>query len=279
MSVHATVHSIQYNLAESAGLELAKDILFPYAWDEWMCRQLTNNSKNFIHIWQHPKAFVLGLRDRQLPRIEQAIDWLEAQGYIVAVRNSGGAAVPLDSGVVNISLVMPMPYRSLNFRDDFEMMIRLLRQSLVSWTSAIRVGEIAGGYCPGEYDLSINDIKFCGISQRRQAHGFVVQAFVNVENTGIKRAELVRSFYEMASNGETAIQFPIVDTQRMGSLQSLSGVPSSQAFINCMKKLDSVIVPETKAEIEHMKMTLFPEDQIRAVMYQLKKRYAIDRSI
>jgi octanoyl-[GcvH]:protein N-octanoyltransferase len=269
------LHAKTYILAESDGLALSKEILFPYAWDEWMCRQLTKDSPNYIHIWQHPKAFVLGLRERQLPHVELAIDWLEDQGYAAAVRNSGGAAVPLDSGVVNISLVLPKPYRSLNFRDDFETMIQLLREGLAPWTTAIQVGEIAGGYCPGDYDLSIKGLKFCGISQRRQANGFAVQAFVNVEDRGTERASLVRNFYEIASNGETAVQFPLVDEARMSSLQGLVGVPSASAFIESIKNLHSVIIPKTRTDLEYRNKALFPEDSILDVINLLKKRYAI----
>jgi octanoyl-[GcvH]:protein N-octanoyltransferase len=263
-----------YSLAESEGLELSDDILFPYAWDEWMCRRMSSESPNFVHIWQHPKAFVLGLRDRQLPYVGQAITWLEAKGYITTVRNSGGAAVPLDSGVVNISLILPMPYRSINFRDDFETMIQLLRESLAPWTSSIKVGEIAGGYCPGDYDLSINGVKFCGISQRRQAHGFVVQAFVNVTESGSERASLVRNFYELAAHGETAVSYPLVNEERMSSLEKLAGVPSTHAFIESIKNLHFVHVAQMQSEIEYMK-SLFPVDQIREVIKQLKQRYAI----
>jgi octanoyl-[GcvH]:protein N-octanoyltransferase len=267
----------KYRFVDSNGLVLSKDILFPYAWDEWMCRQLTNDSPSYIHIWQHPKAFVLGLRDRQLPRIEQAISWLEDQGYVVAVRNSGGAAVPLDAGVVNISLVIPKPNSSLNFRDDFETMIQLLREILAPWTSAIQTGEILGGYCPGDYDLSINGRKFCGIAQRRQAHGFVVSAFINVEGGNLARANKVRAFYDIASNGEKGGAFPVVEAEQMSSLKELVGLPSVHAFIESLKNHPSVIVSETQAAKDTMNKVIFPEDQIREVINQLKKRYEVER--
>jgi octanoyl-[GcvH]:protein N-octanoyltransferase len=269
--------AIKYCLADSSGLDFSNEILLPYAWDEWMCRQLTSDSPSYIHIWRHPKAFVLGLRDRQLPRIKQAISWLENQGYTVAVRNSGGAAVPLDAGVVNISLVIPKHSSSLKFRDDFETMIQLLRENISSWNSAIQVGEINGGYCPGDYDLSIKGQKFCGIAQRRQANGFVVSAFVNVEGNSSERASRVRTFYDIASDGETGIPHPIVEVGRMSSLQELAGLPSVGAFIDSLKNHKSVIVPETQAAKDRMNQSLFPKNQIYEVMRQLKKRYAIER--
>jgi octanoyl-[GcvH]:protein N-octanoyltransferase len=268
----------KYCFADSNEVELASDILFPYAWDEWMCRQMTSDSPSYIHIWQHPKAFVLGLRDRQLPGIDQAISWLEDQGYVVAVRNSGGAAVPLDAGVVNISLVIPKSTSSINFRDDFETMIQLLREILAPWTSAIQEGEIKGGYCPGDYDLSINGRKFCGIAQRRQAHGFVVSAFVNVEGTDSARASRVRAFYDIASNRKTDIPYPIVEVERMSSLEELAGVPSVQAFIENLKNHKSVIVPDSQAAKEALNNVIFPVNQIFEVIKQLKKRYAVERT-
>ena len=36
---------------------------------------------------------------------------LRSLGYDTAVRHSGGAAVPLDAGVVNLSLILPFPLR------------------------------------------------------------------------------------------------------------------------------------------------------------------------
>jgi octanoyl-[GcvH]:protein N-octanoyltransferase len=265
-----------FTLVDSSNVALANDILFPYAWDEWLCRQLTIDSPSYLHIWQHSKAFVLGLRDRQLPHVDQAIEWLESEGYTVAVRNSGGAAVPIDHGVVNISLIAPKPYRSLNFRDDFETMIQLIRLSLAPWTSHIEVGEINGGYCPGDYDLSLNGRKFCGIAQRRQANGFVVQAFVNVEGSGSKRATLVRTFYDIASNGEQSPSFPTIEAAKTSSLQELVGIPSVQAFIESIKKLKAVRVAESQKSVE-MNKKLFPVDEIQRTMNHLKQRYAIER--
>jgi octanoyl-[GcvH]:protein N-octanoyltransferase len=244
----------------------SNDIIYPYAWDEWVCRHIPQDSPALLHIWQHPKAFVLGLRDRQLPRIHTAIEWLQSQGFDVAVRNTGGAAVPLDAGVVNLSLVMPKPHRTLNFRDDFQYMITLIQESLDAYRSTIQVGEIKGGYCPGDYDLSVAGLKFCGIAQRRQATGFVLQAFVNVENTDINRARLVRSFYDIAAEGISSEEFPEVDVRCTASLQELAGVPSARAFI------EAVINTISQSALDR---DMFPALQVSETMTHLKQRYAI----
>lgn len=69
---------------------LGDDILYPFAFDEVNCRLLGQNKYSpIVHIWRHQKAFVMGLRDRRLPYVSEAIEWLESQGYQVTVRNSG----------------------------------------------------------------------------------------------------------------------------------------------------------------------------------------------
>lgn len=260
-------------ILDTSDQPLSADILFPYAWDESMCRQMKADSPALIHIWRHPKAFVLGLRDRQLAYVSQAANWLLGQGYDVAVRNTGGAAVPLDLGVVNISLVMPNPHHTLNFRDDFTRMVRFIRQSLLPWTSAIHVGEIKGSYCPGDYDMSLNGLKFCGIAQRRQAKGFVVQAFVNVEEIGTARTDIARSFYERASSGVE--QYPIIDTDRTASLNELIPLSSAHAFIERFKEVVSETFLRVNAITVGSHEEMFSHRQILQTMDDLRLRYAI----
>ena len=58
----------------------------------------------------------------------------------------------------------------------------------------IETHEIERSYCPGKFDLSINDKKFAGISQRRVRGGIAVQIYLCVEGSGSKRAEMMRHF-------------------------------------------------------------------------------------
>jgi lipoate-protein ligase A len=47
------------------------------------------------------------MRDAKLPYAREAKKWLENHGYTVIVRNSGGTAVLLDEGILNVSLIFP----------------------------------------------------------------------------------------------------------------------------------------------------------------------------
>jgi octanoyl-[GcvH]:protein N-octanoyltransferase len=202
MSVTSWPEAVQ--LADLATGVRERDILFPFALDEVIGREVGEGRMPLIHIWRHPRAFVMGLRDRRLPGADKAMNWLREQGYDVAVRNSGGAAVPLDPGVVNLSVILPNPERSLDFRQDFVVMADLIKGALQGSGVRVAAGEIAGAYCPGDYDLSVDGRKFCGIAQRRLTKAYIVQAFVVVEGSGEERRRLVRRFYDIAAGRDRA---------------------------------------------------------------------------
>jgi octanoyl-[GcvH]:protein N-octanoyltransferase len=229
-------------------------VLNAFARDELLCRRAGASGAALLHLWRHPRAFVLGLRDSRLPGAGEAEQWLHRLGYSTAVRNSGGAAVPLDLGVLNVSLVLPKTQGTLDFRDDFRLMAGMLSDCFGmggDGTGVVRSGEIAGSYCPGEFDLSIGGRKFCGIAQRRHANAIVVQAFLVVERTGAERAALARAFYELAAAGCDA-DYPRVRPETMGSLNELLGPAmtaeqAAAAIVDYAKERAVVAVPRRDA--------------------------------
>lgn len=226
-----------------AGGELALD---SFAIDELLCRRVGEGGVPVCHLWRHPRAFVLGTKDSRLPGAAEAVRWLGQAGYEAVVRGSGGAAVPLDEGVVNVSLILPSSGELAHgFRDDFGRMVALVKLALLEYGLTVRYGEVEGSYCPGDYDLHIDGFKFCGISQRRQVKAMIVHAFVNVEGSGDERAALVREFYERASVGADPGDYPDVIAGRMTSLQErgfvgesgengVSGVSPARSFADAV---------------------------------------------
>lgn len=199
------------------------DPLYPFALDELLCKHTGNGGPAICHLWRHPHSFIMGLRDSRLPHADQARQWIESQGYRVGIRNSGGAAVPLDLGVVNISLIMPKQGQGdIHFHRDFERMYSLIKHALSYTGSQVDKGEIQGAYCPGDFDLSIDGRKFCGIAQRRQAHAYIVQAFVIVDGVGQDRAQLVQGFYNRAAVEAATSQYPHVEDDSTASLAELT---------------------------------------------------------
>ncbi|MDQ0114282.1 lipoate--protein ligase family protein [Paenibacillus harenae] len=257
------------------------DPLHAFALDDWLCRRTGQGGPAICHIWRHPAAFILGMRDSRLPQADVARRWLEAAGWRTAVRHSGGAAVPLDPGVVNVSLIMPKPSVShMRYHDDFELMYRFVQEALRMTDRQVDRGEIQGAYCPGDYDLSIGGLKFCGIAQRRQTHAFIVQAFVVAEGSGAERAKLVRSFYERAAGVADASEYPLVEPGSTASLEELAGLgpQAGQAFAQQLRRI--VNEGQTEAGLAYAAERLAmptAEELVRAVA-ALRARYASSSS-
>lgn len=174
-----------------------------------------------IRLWVHPDTIVLGIPDARLPYIDDGVQHLADAGYHVVVRNSGGLAVALDAGVLNISLVLP-GVKHISIYDCYEAMVSFVQYMLCDLTDEVNAYEIVGSYCPGDYDLSINGKKFAGISQRRVKDGAAIQIYLDVEGNSKERAKLIKQFYMIGKkDAETNFHFPTVDPNVMASLSEL----------------------------------------------------------
>src|SRR5699024_8287341 len=135
---------------------------------------------------RHDKTVGLGLPDGRLPFIEVGGKFLRTCGYDSIIRTSGGLAVALDNGVLNISLIVP-DVKHVSIHDGYEAMFEFIKHTLHDLTDSIEAYEIVGSYCPGDYDLSIGGVKFAGISQRRIKDGAAVQIYIDVEGNSFER--------------------------------------------------------------------------------------------
>lgn len=179
-----------------------------------------------LRTWVHDQTVVLGIQDHRLPHIAEANAMLQNAGYQSIVRNSGGLAVVLDKGVLNISIILSEHARSIDISAGYEVMLAFVRRLFPEAGERIQAVEIVGSYCPGSYDLSIDGRKFAGISQRRLRQGIAVQVYLCVEGSGSERAELIRKLYEVGLQGEdTKFAYPIINPEVMASLTELLGIP------------------------------------------------------
>ncbi|MFB9274070.1 lipoate--protein ligase family protein [Cohnella cellulosilytica] len=256
----------------------AADVAEAFALDEWLGRAVGGGEPPICHLWRHPRAFVIGSKDSRLPHAAEAAHMLERAGYSVLVRSSGGAAVPLDLGVVNASLILPITASGTqDFRADFERMYVLIRRATSLYGRGIERGEVPGSYCPGDYDLSLDGLKFCGIAQRRQLRAMIVQAFVVVEGSGAARARLVRNFYEVAGAGAQSGAYPDVRPETMTSLEerALAGLDSAEAFADSLAS----IVRNAAEDGGRPSPVILPDAQAIADMGQeLRTRYMMSEN-
>ncbi len=194
-----------------------------FATDDTLC-QLVGQlaSPPTIRTWVHDASVVLGIQDHRLPYVQQGMDLLKTRGYHPIVRNSGGLAVVLDEGVLNISIVLSEQTQALSIDDGYDVMVALVKGIFPEVADKIEAYEIVGSYCPGSYDLSIEGKKFAGISQRRLRQGVAVQIYLCIEGSGSERAALIRDFYEEGLRGEeTKFTYPNIVPNVMASLSEL----------------------------------------------------------
>lgn len=178
-----------------------------------------------IRIWVHEPTLVLGIPDSRLPYIEQGISYAQEKLKHVVIRNSGGLAVLLDHGVLNMSIIVENDGH-LSIHEGYNMMYRFIQELFCDYTTEIKAYEIIGSYCPGDYDLSINGIKFAGISQRRVRNGVAIQVYLDIEGSSYHRAGIVKKFYQLSKQEEiTKYHYPDVDPSVMSTISDLVSFP------------------------------------------------------
>jgi octanoyl-[GcvH]:protein N-octanoyltransferase len=230
-----------------------------FAMDDTLCTSVgAGCSAATARAWVHHQTVVLGIQDTKLPFLEEGLKLLKEKQFNYIVRNSGGLAVVLDEGVLNLTLVFPDTEKGIDINRGYDAMYRLIQNMFSDFNAVIEAREIQGSYCPGSYDLSIKGKKFAGISQRRIRKGVAVQIYLCVSGSGRKRAELIQQFYEKAlNNAQTKFVYPEVNPDVMASLSELLDTPLTIGdvmlrFLKVLKSISGRIYsnPLTEEELE-----------------------------
>lgn len=204
-----------------------------FGFDDTLCASIgAGMAPATARTWVHHNTVVLGIQDTKLPFLDEGVKFLKEMGYQTIVRNSGGLAVVLDEGVLNISLIFPEAEKGIDINRGYETMWTVIQRMFADFPVQIEAREIFGSYCPGSYDLSISGKKFAGISQRRLRKGVAVQIYLCVTGSGAGRAEMVREFYQRAKQGQqTKFSYPEIVPEVMASLEELLNTPLTIADV------------------------------------------------
>ena len=217
------LHQNMWRFIDHTSLGPSFSAIQSFAIDDTLCHSVgMGESSSIARAWVHEQTVVLGIQDSRLPFLENGITYLHSQGYNVIVRNSGGLAVVLDEGVLNITLVFSEKERRIAINQGYDAMVEFVRYMFKDYPVKIEAKEIVGSYCPGSYDLSIGGKKFAGISQRRVRNGVAVQIYLCINRSGSKRAAMIKEFYRQAKREqETKFQYPVIQPDVMASLSEL----------------------------------------------------------
>lgn len=200
--------------------------LTSFAYTNALLRSSEELPAPLLHFWTLEDSVILGLKDQRLPHLADALNFLHDRQQHFFVRNSGGLAVVSDSGVLNFSLFFPWHLESHQLTIDtaYQRMKEVVAQAFPELT--IATGEITHSYCPGSFDLSVNQQKIGGISQRRNAAGVVVMLYLSVNGDQLRRGELIRDFYSRGLQGiDNKWHFPDIWPTAMTTLADLLHQP------------------------------------------------------
>lgn len=173
------------------------------------------------HFYQ-PSALILGKLDRRLPAADRALKWAKDEAIPLVLRIAGGQAIVSDHGVLNISILSAMPDDTISIAQGFDLMAKVVQEAFARVVecrygeslpdlSAV-IGAVPRSYCPGDYDLSVNGKKICGIAQRRVKNAIGLMGYVSIGGDQAARARLVREYYR---RGEANERFPASDPEVM----------------------------------------------------------------
>jgi len=221
--MHDLLLQKQWRIIDQSILGVHLNALYSFGMDDALCAAVGGNyAPPTARTWVHRDTIVLGIQDTKLPFLRDGMQYLKNQGYDVIVRNSGGLAVVLDEGVLNVTLIFPESEKGIDINRGYDAMWRLVQEMFSDFQVRIEAREIMGSYCPGSYDLSIDGKKFAGISQRRLRNGVAVQIYLCVNGSGSTRAEVIEEFYIISKkNKETKYEYPIIKPEVMASLTEL----------------------------------------------------------
>ena len=152
----------QWRVIDQSSSALYTSALQSFGMDDTLCASVgAGMVPATARAWVHQNTIVLGIQDSKLPFLEEGIQYLKEKDYDVIVRNSGGLAVVLDEGVLNLSLIFPEKDKGIDINRGYDAMWELVKIMLVEYNQEIEAREIIGSYCPGSYDLSIKGKEIC----------------------------------------------------------------------------------------------------------------------
>ena len=205
----------------------------PFAYTDMLTSQMSEHSQPVLHFWQLDQTVILGMKDSRVTYFEKALKELAEQGYHVMLRNSGGLGIVADSGIMNISFIIPnSESEPLSIPEAYQLVMNVIKNAFDDFPQTIEAKEITDSYCPGDYDLSINDRKFAGIAQRRIKEGISVMIYLSINGPQPNRGQLMRQFYTTGLADQFGTKgYPPVNPHSMANLEELLATSLSVAEV------------------------------------------------
>ena len=181
--------------------DLAQQVTF----DELLLKQVINGASGpSLYINRASRCLVATVRESRMTNFEAASRTLTEQGWPVVVRCTGGSCVPQGPGVVNLSVIHPK-VRGWRLEDGYKLLCGLLTHLLASYGLVTTVGEVAGSFCDGRYNLQVGGQKLVGTAQRwaggsRKNAAVLAHACLLVDLDLVEATEKINTLYRLCGN-------------------------------------------------------------------------------
>jgi len=157
-----------------------------------------------VCIGSQPRCLVSTLRESQMDGFGPACAQLAARGWPVQIRCTGGGCVPQGPGVLNLSLVHPQR-AGWKLADGYLLLGELLSELLTGYGLTATLGEVAGAFCDGRYNLQVSGRKLVGTAQRwagsrREQPAVLAHACLLVDLDLAEATDRINSLYRLCGN-------------------------------------------------------------------------------
>ena len=181
------VYSVEIGLARQQ--TLAKELTSQFATPALM-------------VWRCQPALLVTRSETRLPHFDSAAAEMQAAGWPVLLRKSGGGACPVGSGTVQLSMI-EAAFSGATMNAKYAALTRLVQSMFSFFQIVSQTGSVPGAYCPGSYDIAVQGKKIAGMSQhwfrnRCGIHCVVTAASINIEEPPDVLAGVVNRFNDSA---------------------------------------------------------------------------------
>lgn len=166
---------------------------------ETIARTVADTGQPAVLIRRQLPYVLLGPKDRRLPRLNDAVQWLNDLGYPTYMRIGGGSAVVLDEECLSFAVAQP----SRDFT-TWESNFRSMGQGVIDGLAHLGIithfGSAPGSYCEGPYDLLYGPQKVAGIAQAIRGGFALVSGMLLVRQDPARTTAILQEFYHRAGS-------------------------------------------------------------------------------
>ena len=155
-------------------------------------------------LWEPASRLLVVTRpETRFPEYPLAVARLEASGWPVWVRSTGGSAAPLAPGMLVLTQIEEIEAADDALRRGYERLCDPMIAALRSLGIDVDTGPVAGAWCDGRFNLVCGGRKLAGTAQRQRRGRsgrmrVMAHAVLLVEPHSRESAVTVQRFYEWA---------------------------------------------------------------------------------